>query len=107
LCSKDTSQVDVCAGGKPHVKHTANFEHNFEEAEAFLLAADAPQAFDALLDELTNTVIPNLERFPRMGRLFFERSTRPVEVSNAIVGLKAKLKAFAKDGETREYVMLH
>ena len=45
---------------KHAVKLTANFEGNLEEAEAFLLAADAPQAFDALLDELTDTVIPNL-----------------------------------------------
>lgn len=66
------------------VKLTANFERNLEEAEAFLLVADAPQAFDALLDELTDTVIPNLERFPRMGRRFFERPTRSVEASNAV-----------------------
>lgn len=89
------------------VKLTANFERNLEEAEVFLLAADAPQAFDALLDELADTVIPNLERFPRMGRRFFERPTRSAEVSNAIDGLKAKLKALAKDGEIREYVMSH
>lgn len=89
------------------VKLTANFERNLEEAEAFLLQADAPQAFDALLDELTDTVIPNLERFPGMGRLFFERPTRSVDVSNGIDGLKRKLKAIAKDGEIREYVMSH
>lgn len=87
------------------VKLTASFERNLEEAEAFLLAADAPQAFDALLDELSDTVIPNLERFPRMGRRFFERPIRSVEVSNAIAGLNAKLKAITKDGEIREYVM--
>lgn len=87
------------------VKLTANFERKLEEVEAFLLAADAPQAFDALLDELSDTVIPNLERFPRMGRLFFERPTRSVEASNAVASLKAKLKALAKDGEIREYVM--
>ncbi len=89
------------------VKLTANFERNLEEAEAFLLEADAPQAFDALLDELTDTVIPNLERFPGMGRLFLERPARSVEASNAIDTLKRKLKAVAKDGEIREYVMSH
>jgi len=89
------------------VKLTANFERNLEEAEAFLLEADAPQAFDALLDELTDTVIPNLERFPGMGRLFFERPTRSVEASNGIDRLKRKLKAIAKDREIREYVMSH
>ncbi|BCO27082.1 hypothetical protein MIZ03_1969 [Rhodoferax lithotrophicus] len=87
------------------VKLTANFERNLEEVEAFLLAADAPQAFDALLDELSDTVIPNLERFPRMGRRFFERPIRSVEASNAVAGLKVKLKAIAKDGEICEYVM--
>jgi plasmid stabilization system protein ParE len=87
------------------VKLTANFERNLAEAEAFLLEADAPQAFDALLDELTDTVIPNLERFPGMGRLLFERPTRSVEASNGINALKRKLKTIAKDDEIREYVM--
>ena len=89
------------------VKLTANFERNLEAAEAFLIEANAPQAFDALLDELTNTVIPNLERFPGMGRLFFERPTRSVEASNGIAGLKSKLKTITKDGEIREYVTSH
>lgn len=87
------------------IKLTENFERNLEEAEAFLLEANAPQAFDVLLDELTDTVIPNLERFPGMGRLFFEHPTRSVETSNGIDGLKRKLKSIAKDGEIREYVM--
>jgi plasmid stabilization system protein ParE len=89
------------------VKLTANFERNLEAAEAFLLEANAPLAFDALLDELTDTVIPNLERFPGMGRLLFERPIRSVEASNGIDGLKRKLKAMARDGEIREYVMSH
>ena len=89
------------------VKLTANFERNLKEAEAFLREANASHAFDALLDELTSTVIPNLERFPGLGRLFFERATRSVEASNGIDGLKRKLIALAKDGEIREYVMSH
>lgn len=89
------------------VKLTANFERNLGQAEAFLLEANAPQAFDALLDELTDTVIPNLERFPGMGRLFFERPIRSVEASNSMDALKRKLNVIAKDGEIREYVMSH
>lgn len=89
------------------VKLTANFERNLGQAEAFLLEANAPQAFDALLDELTDTVIPNLERFPGMGRLFFERPIRSVEASNSMDALKRKLNVIAKDGEIREYVMPH
>ncbi|WP_293660540.1 type II toxin-antitoxin system RelE/ParE family toxin [Rhodoferax sp. OV413] len=89
----------------PVVQLTANFERNLEEIDAFLVAAEAPGAFDLLLDELLETVIPNLERFPGMGRLFFERRTGSVESSNALDALKRKLHALAADGEIREYVM--
>lgn len=89
------------------VKLTANFVRNLGEAERFLLAAEAPQAFDALLDELTDTVIPNLERFPGMGRLFLEGPAGSVETSNGVDGLKRKLEAIAGDGEICEYVMAH
>ena len=89
------------------VKLTANLEDNLDDLEDFLLEADLPQAFDALLDELTDTVVPNLERFPDMGRLFLTRPVRSVEVSNGIERLIRQLRAIASDGELREYVMSH
>ena len=89
------------------VKLTANFERNLGEVEAFLLKKDAQEAFDTLLDELTDTVIPNLERFPTMGRPFLDRLARSVEVSNGIVRLSKQLYAIAEDGAVREYVMAH
>ena len=87
------------------VKLTANFERNLVDVKAFLLEVEAPQAFDALLDELADTVIPNLERFPGMGRSFLERQTRSIEVANGITRLKQQLGALAQDGDLREYVM--
>ena len=92
---------------KHTVKLTTNFERNLEEIEAFLVEAGAPHAFDALLDELTDTVVPNLESFPGMGRLFLERPARSVEVANGIARLTKKLGSLGKDGELREYVMTH
>lgn len=89
------------------VKLTANFERNLEAVAAFLLEAAAPRAFDALLDELTDTVVPNLESFPGMGRLFLERPARSVEVVNGMRRLARQLGSLAKDGELREYVMIH
>ena len=89
------------------VKLTANFERNLLEMETFLVEAEAPHAFDALLDELTDTVIPNLERFPGLGRLFLARPARSVEVANGIARLTAQLGSIATDGELREYVMTH
>lgn len=89
------------------VKLTANFEHCLERVEAFLQEADELPAFDSLIDELLNTVIPNLESFPDMGGLFFERPIRSVEVSNGIATLQEQLKTLGDGGQVREYVLTH
>jgi hypothetical protein len=87
------------------VKLTANFERNLDEIEAFLQETEAPQAFDALLDALSDIVIPNLERFPDMGSSFLDRPIRSVEASNGMGRLTAQLTAIAEDSELYEYVM--
>ena len=43
---------------KSLVKFTANFERNLKELDAFLVQAQAPHAFDALLDEFMAAVTP-------------------------------------------------
>jgi hypothetical protein len=47
---------------------TASFLEGLNSVEALLGAANAEFAFDALVANLRTTVIPNLRRFPRMGR---------------------------------------
>ncbi len=92
-----------------NIKLTANFERNLADIEQFLLQAEAPQAFDGLLDELLDTVLPNLERFPALGRPFFNRAVWSAEATNATAALKAKLAALVGTSLTslREYVMSH
>ncbi|MBI4756148.1 MAG: type II toxin-antitoxin system RelE/ParE family toxin [Betaproteobacteria bacterium] len=91
---------------KPVVRFSANFERNLEEIERFLTEAAAPQAFDGLLDELLETVIPNLERFPEMGRPFLRRQVRSVEVTRAAAALNRKLAAVTSESDAiREYVL--
>lgn len=87
------------------VKLTAYFEHNLEAIETFLAEAGATQAFDALLAELSDTVVPNLQRFPDMGRPFLERPVRSVEVTTGVERLNRQLKALDPEGELREYVL--
>jgi len=88
------------------VKLAANFERNLEDIERFLTGAEAPQAYDALLDELLGTVIPNLERFPDMGRQFLSRAPRSVEATNALDLLRAKLLTLTSDpAALREYIL--
>jgi plasmid stabilization system protein ParE len=82
------------------VKLTANFEANLDQLEAFLLQADAASAYDALLSDLETTVIPNLERFPRMGRPFSDRGAGSVESHGKIERLAPRLG----EGELREYL---
>lgn len=93
---------------KTVIKFTANFERNLEEIERFLTEAEVPQAFDGLLDELLETVIPNLEQFPEMGRPFLRQRIRSVEVTNAVAALKTKLAALTPEMDAiREYVLKH
>jgi len=87
------------------VKLTANFERNLEEIEQFLIDAEAAPAYDGLLDELLETVIPNLERFPAMGPSFMARPLLSVETSNGIDVLQAKLGKIDGNAEIREYVL--
>ncbi len=93
---------------KPAVRLTANFERNLADIESFLTEAEAPHAYDALLDKLLDTVIPNLERFPSIGRPFFAHQARSVESSNALEALRVKLLALTPDAEAlREYILDH
>lgn len=82
------------------VKYSANFEANLGQIEAFLIQADAPQAYDSLLVELAATVVPNLERFPQMGRPFFNRRAGSVEAHGKIERLTLRIG----NGELREYL---
>jgi len=91
---------------KPAIRFTAHFERNLEEIERFLTDAEALQIFDGLLDELLETVIPNLERFPEMDRPFRLRQPRSVETTNALASLRVKLLSLTKDTEAlREYLL--
>lgn len=88
------------------IKFTANFGKNLEEIERFLTDAEAPQAYDALLEELLESVIPNLERFPDLGSPFMLRQPRSAETTNALTKLRAKLLALTTESEAlREYVL--
>ncbi|HYD59079.1 MAG TPA: type II toxin-antitoxin system RelE/ParE family toxin [Noviherbaspirillum sp.] len=89
---------------KSVVKLTANFERNLESIDQFLLEAEATHAFDALLDELTETIIPNLEHFPDIGRPFLDRPARSVEAANGVAAVRKQLEIITNAGDLREYI---
>ena len=90
------------------VKLTANFQRNLDEVERFLTDAATPMAFALLLSELLETVIPNLEQFPEIGKPWFSHSARSIEAMTASLSLKAKLASLASDSSAlRVYVLKH
>lgn len=58
---------------------TANFERNLASIRDFLTAADALPAFEALIGELSDNLVPTLERFPDLGADFTGRAPLSVE----------------------------
>lgn len=93
---------------KSVVKFTDNFERNLEEIECFLAAAEQSNTFDRLLDELLEVAIPNLEKYPEIGRAFLQRPARSVEVINALATVTAKLSILsAEPNMIREYMLKH
>ena len=81
------------------VELTASFLERLETIEAFLTEAGAAFAFDELLAGLRGTVIPNLARFPRIGRRYL---AKPPQSAEALAQL-ARLPASASNA-LREYL---
>lgn len=89
------------------IKLTRNFERNLDGVERFLEESEASDAFDMLLDELTETVIPNLESFPKMGRPFLDRPAQSVEAMGRVAKLRTQLDDLGSGSDIREYVLSH
>lgn len=86
------------------VKFTENFEANLEAIAAFPGQAYFPQGYDQLLDEIGSTIIPNLERFPDMGRPFSSLPPDSVEAFSKQEKLRARLARLGEYSDIREYV---
>ena len=82
-----------------NVELTASFLERLESIEAFLTEAGAGFAYDNLLAEIRGTVIPNLRRFPPMGRRYLDQ---PPQSAEALAQL-ALLPAGSADA-FREYL---
>ncbi|MEO8123454.1 MAG: type II toxin-antitoxin system RelE/ParE family toxin [Burkholderiales bacterium] len=81
------------------VEVAASFLERLDAIELFLIEAVSGFAFDELLSELHATVIPNLARFPRIGRRYLDE---PPQSAEALARL-GTLPAGAADA-LREYL---
>ena len=73
------------------VRVTYNFETNLDEIRRFLDDAGAGRAFDSLLESLFDKIIPNLERFPAMGRDFLARRPLSAQGRSELEALRTRL----------------
>ena len=89
------------------VELTASFLERLSAIEAFLTEAGAGFAFDTLLAELRATVIPNLRRFPRIGRRYLASPPRSAEALAQLAALPAGAPDALREYLHGDYLMLY
>lgn len=89
------------------VELTASLLECLDAVEAFLREADAGLAFDALLAELRATVIPNLSRFPRIGRRYLDNPPQSAEALAQLAALPAGAAQALREYLHGDYLMLY
>jgi plasmid stabilization system protein ParE len=89
------------------VELTASFLERLDAIEAFLIEADAGFAFDRLLSELRATVIPNLRRFPRIGRRYLDNPPQSAEALAQLAALPAGAPQALREYLHGDYLMLY
>src|SRR5215207_10386182 len=98
------------AGGKEDaplalVRYANNFALNLESIESFWIENQFAQGYDRLLDDLGDTVVPTLQRHPRIGRYFMRRDVESVEAQAIVARIGRRISALGQKAEMREYVM--
>ena len=89
------------------VELTASFLERLDAVEAFLVEADAGFAFDDLLTELRAKVIPNLRRFPRIGRRYLANPPQSAEALAQLAALPAGAPDALREYLHGDYLMLY
>lgn len=87
------------------VRFTANFEQNLASIEAFWQENGHPAGYDRLLDELGETLIPNLERFPAMGKPFLPHRPDSVEAFARLEKIEKQLARISFNASLHEYLL--
>ena len=89
------------------VELTASFIERLESIETFLAEADALQTYDNLLDGLRRTIIPNLRRFPRIGRRYLDKPPQSAEAMAQLAALPPGAADALREYLHRDYLILY
>ena len=80
---------------------TENFVRNLDDIRRFLTEQDAQRAFDELVVTVFDQLVPNLERFPDMGRDFLAAVPQSAEGVDQLRRLRMRM---GPDTSLREYI---
>jgi plasmid stabilization system protein ParE len=89
------------------VELAASFLERLESIEAFLVEAGAGFAFDDLIAEIRATVIPNLSRFPRIGRRYLDNPPQSAEALTLLAAMPAGAPDALREYLHGDYLMLY
>lgn len=89
------------------VELTASFLERLDAIEAFLVEAEAGFAFDDLLAEIRSTVIPNLQRFPRIGRRYLANPPQSAEALAQLAALPVGTPDALREYLHGDYLLLY
>ena len=89
------------------VELTASFVERLASIETFLTQAGAPQAYDKLLDGLRRTVVPNLRRFPGIGRRYLDQPPQSAEAMTQLAALSRGAADALREYLHGDYLILH
>ena len=95
------------ADKRVRVELTASFVERLNSIEVFLAETDAHAAYDDLLAALREKVIPNLSRFPRIGRRYLDRPPQSVEALDQFARLPAEAADGLREYLTGDYLILY
>ena len=89
------------------VELNASFLERLDAIEAFLTEASAAFAFEDLLAQLRATVIPNLARFPRIGRRYLDNPPQSAEALAQLATLPPGAAGALREYLHGDYLMLY
>ena len=89
------------------VELTASFLERLDAVDAFLLEAGAGLAFETLLAELRASVVPNLRRYPRIGRCDLDSPPQSAEALAQLAALPAGAAQALREYLHGDYLMLY
>lgn len=89
------------------VELTASFLERLDSIEAFLSEANAEFVFDELVANIRATVIPNLRRFPRIGRPYLANPPQSAEALALLTSLPVGAANALREYLHGDYLMLY